>query len=183
MVLPLGFSQTHKQGLKQGKQTMVQCDDCGAPCGRRNRVDGIFNNDRFLCDKCASKRRSDGLKAFGGFLFLCLGVGLSAVVICTVLKPIAASYGYDCARGLSIGLGVGGVVLYFIFRFIADKTKGCLVRMIVKFVGFIAYALGVGLLFFTFLMGKQFKTFLGVKDPSSDATTESNAPTEEARQQ
>ena len=180
---------------------MVQCNDCGAPCGRRNSVGGIFNNNVFLCDKCARKRLSNGVKAFGGFLFLCLGVGLSAVVICTVLKPIATSSGYDRARGLSIGLGIGGVVLYFIFRFIADKTKGCLVRMIVKFVGFIAYALGVGLLFFTFLMEKPYKTLLGVKDPSSDAPTESsapaecdaptessapaegNAPTEEARQQ
>lgn len=165
---------------------MEQCYDCGAPCGRRNPVSGLFNNNTFLCDKCARKRVSNGVKAFSGFLFLCLGVVLSAVVSCTVLKPIAASSGYDCARGLSIGLGIGGVVLHFISRFIADRTKGCLVRMIVKFVGFIAYALGVGLLIVTFLIEEPFKTLLGVKDPSSSDTTtesntrmESNAPTEE----
>lgn len=157
---------------------MEQCYDCGAPCGRRHAVSGIFNNHDFLCDKCARKRQSNGGKAFLGFLFLGLAVGLSAVVICTVLKPIAASSGYGSARGLSIGLGIGGVILYFIFRFIADKTKGCLLRMIVKLVGFLAYALGVGLLFFTFLMEEPFKTFLGVKDSSDDATTEGNAPLE-----
>ena len=168
---------------------MEQCYDCGAPCGRRHSVSGIFNNNDFLCDKCARKRQSNGVKAFWGFLFLGLGLGLSAVVISTVLKPIAASSGYGSARGLSIGLGIGGVVLYFIFRFIADRTKGCLVRMIVKLVGFLAYALGVGLLFFTFLMEKPFKTFLGVTDSSNGATIEnkaaleSNATTEEVRQQ
>ena len=168
---------------------MEQCYDCGAPCGRRNPVSGIFNNNDFLCDKCARKRLSNGVKAFGGFLFLGLGLGLSAIVISTVLKPIAASSGYGSARGLSIGLGIGGVVLYFIFRFIADRTKGCLVRMIVKLVGFLAYALGVGLLFFTFLMEKTFKTFLGVTDSSNGATIEnkaaleSTATTEEVIQQ
>ena len=80
-------------------------------------------------------------------------------------------------------------MLYFIFRFIADRTKGCLVRMIVKLVGFLAYALGVGLLFFTFLMEKTFKTFLGVTDSSNGATIEnkaaleSTATTEEVIQQ
>lgn len=167
---------------------MEQCYDCGAPCGRRHSVGGIFNNNDFLCDKCASKRQSNAVKAFGGLLFLGLGLGLSAVVISTVLKPIAVSSGYGSARGLSIGLGIGGVVLYSIFRFIADKTKGCLFRMIVKLVGFLAYALGVGLLFFTFLMEGTFKTLLDVTDSKSDVQTESNVqlesnvPIEEAKQ-
>lgn len=50
--------------------------------------------------------------------------------------------------------------------------------MIVKLVGFLAYALGVGLLFFTFLMEEPFKTLLGVNDSNNGAMTESNAPLE-----
>lgn len=161
---------------------MEQCYDCGAPCGRRHSL-GWMNNQDFLCDKCARKRQSNGVKAFGGFLFLGLGLGLSAVIATTVLKPIAATSGYDAAKGMSIGLGIGGVVLFFIFRYIAGKTNGCLFRMIVKLVGFLAYALGVGLLFFTFLMEGQFKTFLGIKDSNDNTPAESNVPTEEVRQQ
>ena len=80
--------------------------------------------------------------------------------------------GYDAARGVSIGLGIGGVVLFFVLRYVAGKTKGCLFRMLVKMVGFVAYALGIGLLFLTFLLGGQFKSLLGVKDSNSNATTE-----------
>jgi len=150
---------------------MVQCHECGAPCGKRHPL-GWMNNHDFLCDKCARKRQSNGIKAFGGFLFLLFAVALSVVVAITVLKPIATSSGYDTAKGLSIGLGIGGVVLFFVLRYIAGKTDGCLVRMIVKLVGFISYALGVGLLFLTFLMEGQLKNLVGVKDSNNNAAVE-----------
>ena len=106
-----------------------------------------------------------------------LAVALSVIVILTVLKPIAATSGYDTARGASIGLGIGGVILFFVFRYIAGKANGCLFRMIVKLIGFLAYALGIGLLFVTFLLNEQFKGLMGIKD------TPSNAASEEANQQ
>ena len=150
---------------------MEQCYDCGKPCGRRHTI-GWMNNQDFLCDSCARKRQSNAVKAFGGFLFLIVAVALSVVVTLTVLKPIAATSGYDTARGVAIGLGIGGVVLFFVFRYIAGKTNGCLFRMIVKFVGFVAYALGVGLLFLTFLLNESFKGLMGVKDTANNAAAE-----------
>ena len=150
---------------------MAQCYDCGAPCGRRHTT-GWMNNHDFLCDKCARKRQSNAVKAVGGFLFLMFAVALSVVVTLTVLKPIAAASGFEVAKGVSIGLGIGGVVLFFVCRYIAGKTSGCLIRMIVKVAGFAAYALGIGLLFLTFLMGEQFKSLMGVKDSSGDVPAE-----------
>ena len=150
---------------------MAQCYDCGAPCGRRHTT-GWMNNHDFLCDKCARKRQSNAVKAVGGFLFLMFAVALSVVVTLTVLKPIAAASGFETAKGVSIGLGIGGVVLFFVLRHIAGKTSGCLVRMIVKMAGFAVYALGIGLLFLTFLMGEQFKSLMGVKDSSGDVPAE-----------
>ena len=153
---------------------MEQCYDCGKPCGRRHTI-GWMNNHDFLCDSCARKRQSNAVKAFGGFLFLMLAVALSVIVILTVLKPIAATSGYDTARGVSIGLGIGGVILFFVFRYIAGKANGCLFRMIVKLIGFLAYALGIGLLFVTFLLNEQFKGLMGIKDtPSNTVSEETN---------
>ena len=152
---------------------MEQCYDCGKPCGKRHTI-GWMNNHDFLCDSCARKRQSNGIKAFFGFLFLLFAVGLSVVVAITVLKPIAASSGYATTKGLSIGLGVGGVVLFFVLRYVAGKASGCIFRMIVKMAGFIVYALGIGLLFMTFLMEDQFKTLVGVKDLDNNAATEVN---------
>lgn len=154
---------------------MEQCCECGAPCGKRHTT-GWMNNHDFLCDKCARKRQSNAVKAFGGFLFLVFAVALSVVTTLTVLKPIAVASGYDTAKGVSIGLGVGGVVLFFVFRYIAGKTSGCLFRILIKIVGFVVYALGIGLLFLTFLLDEQFKGLMGVKDSSN------NAPAEETRQ-
>ena len=151
---------------------MEQCYDCGAPCGRRHTI-GWMNNSDFLCDSCARKRMSNGVKAFGGFQFLFLGVVLSVVVAMNVLKPIAAVSGYGTAKGVAIGIGVGGVVLYFVFRYVAGKTTGCLFRMIIKTVGFFAYALGIGLLFVTFLIEGQLKNLIGVTE------SDNNTPAEE----
>ena len=150
---------------------MEQCHECGAPCGKRHPL-GWMNNNDFLCDKCARKRQSNAIKAFGGFVFLLFAVALSVGVAIGVLKPIAASAGYDAAKGLAIGLGIGGVVLFFVHRYIADKTDGCLVRMIVKLAGFISYALGIGLLFLTFLMEGQFKGLIGEKDSNGNVAVE-----------
>ena len=153
---------------------MEQCYECGAPCGKRHPISWM-NNEDFLCDSCARKRQKGFVKALGGFMFLLFAVALSVVVAITVLKPIAASYGYDTAKGLSIGLGIGGVVLFFVLRYIAGKTNGCLVRMAVKTVGFIAYAMGVGLLFLTVLLEGQLKNLIGVKDSEINTTAADHA--------
>ena len=104
-------------------------------------------------------------------MFLFFAVVLSCIVAVTVLKPIAASSGYAAAKGLSIGLGIGGVVLFFVLRYIAGKTDGCLTRMLVKTIGFIAYALGVGLLFVTCLLEGHLKALVGVEDAKIDVST------------
>jgi len=157
---------------------MAQCYDCGAPCGKRHTT-GWMNNHDFLCDKCARKRQSNAIKAFGGFVFLLFAVALSVGVAIGVLKPIAASAGYDAAKGLAIGLGIGGVVLFFILRYIAGKTDGCFVRMIVKLVGFVSYALGVGLLFLTFLLEGQLKSLVGENDSPEDCAAIANDAVQE----
>lgn len=150
---------------------MEQCFDCGKPCGRRHAVSWM-NNEDFLCDSCFNKRQTSAVKAFGGFLFLVFAVGLSWVVSLTVLKPIAAASGYDTAKSVAVGLGIGGVILFFILRYVAGRTAGCLFRMVVKLVGFLAYALGVGLLFLTFLMEDQLKDIVAVKDSNGNAAAE-----------
>lgn len=150
---------------------MEQCYECGKPCGRRHPM-GWMNNQDFLCDSCASKRQSGAIKAAGGFLFLVFAVALSVAMAIGVLKPIATNSGYDTAKGISIGLGVGGVVLFFILRYVAGKASGCLIRMIAKLVGFVAYALGIGLLFLTFLLNDQFKSLVGVVDSNVNAHAE-----------
>ena len=150
---------------------MVQCCDCGKPCGRRHS-NGWMNNSEFLCDSCARKRASNGIKAFGGFLFLLFAVLLSVVVALFVLKPIAMASGYDTAKSVAIGIGVSGVVLYFILRYIAGKATGCLFRMLVKLIGFLLYTLGVGMLFITFLLEDQFKGLVGLERGNSNVSTE-----------
>ena len=55
---------------------------------------------------------------------------------------------------------------------VAGKATGCLFRMIAKFIGFILYALGVGLLFITFLLEDQFKGLVGVENAKSNTSTE-----------
>ena len=150
---------------------MEQCYECGKPCGRRHSI-GWMNNSEFLCDSCARKRTSNGIKAFGGFLFLLFAVLLSIAITLLVLKPIAAASGYDTAKSAAIGIGIGGVVLYFTLRYVAGKATGCLFRMIAKFIGFILYALGVGLLFITFLLEDQFKGLVGVENAKSNTSTE-----------
>ena len=150
---------------------MVQCCECGKPCGRRHTI-GWMNNSDFLCDSCARKRASNGIKAFGGFLFLCFAVLLSIVVAMTVVKPIAATSGYDMAKSVGIGIGIGGVVLYFVLRYVSGKITGCLFRMIVKFIGFLLYTLGVGMLFITFLLEDQFKSLIGIENVNNNTVTE-----------
>lgn len=154
---------------------MEQCYDCGKPCGKRHTI-GWMNNHDFLCDSCARKRQSNAVKAFGGFMFLFFAVALSIGVSIGVFKPMAMSSGFDAVRSASIGLGVGGIVLFFILRFVAGKTSGCLFRLVVKLVGFVAYALGIGLLFLTFLLEDQFKSLVGLEDAADKAATEEVMP-------
>ena len=150
---------------------MVQCYECGKPCGRRHTI-GWMNNSDFLCDNCARKRTSNGIKAFGGFLFLLFAVLLSVIVALFVLKPMAVASGYGMAKSAAIGIGIGGVVLYFILRYVAGKATGCLFRMLVKLIGFLLYTLGVGMLFITFLLEDQFKGLVGLERENSNVSTE-----------
>ena len=80
---------------------------------------------------------------------------------------------------MSIGLGICGVVLFFVLRYIAGKTDGCLVRMIIKIVGFVVYALGVGLLFMTFLLEGQLKILVGENDSPEDCAAIANDAVQE----
>ena len=111
-------------------------------------------------------------KAFVGLCFLTVAVVMSVIFACMVLKPTAAASGYDAAKGLAIGVGVGGIVAYFVLRFLANRTSGCLFRMVFKLLAFVLYALGIGLLFTTFLLEDPFKSLLGVKDKASEVRVE-----------
>lgn len=144
---------------------MAQCEDCGAPCGKLYPASqGLFNNGRFVCGKCHRARMSKAKQAFVGFWFLTCAVAVSIAFTVYVLKPMAASSGYDAARSMSIGVGVVGVIAYFIFRFIANRTSGCLPRMVLKIAAWLLYALGIGLLFTTFLLEDSMKKLMDVKD-------------------
>lgn len=155
---------------------MVQCEDCGAPCGTLYPASqGIFNNGRFVCAKCHRARQSKAIKAFWGFWYLTCAVVASIVFAVYVLKPMAAYSGYDAARSLAIGVGVAGVIVYFILRFLANRTSGCLPRMVLKIVGWLLYTLGIGLLVTTFLLEDSLKKLIDVK--------ENSAPVAEVNQQ
>ena len=140
---------------------MEQCVDCGEPCGKRHPTG--LGAKTYLCDSCARKRANGKVQCVVGLIFLLFGAALSAVVTMTVLHPLAADSGYGAARGLAIGIGIGGVVLYFVLRSVAGRIDGCLLRMIVKFIGSISLATGIVMLFLTFLLEDQFKDMLGVK--------------------
>jgi len=152
---------------------MTQCYDCGAPCGKRHPTG--WQNEHFWCDKCARKHSKNAVQVIIGILFLAFAAVLTAIVACTILKPIASSSGYGTAKGLAIGFGVGGVVLYFVMRSFAGKVDGCLVRMVVKLLGFFAFALGVGMLIVTFLAEDTLKDCLGVK-VANDAPVSESTP-------
>ena len=82
---------------------------------------------------------------------------------------MAASSGYAAAKSMAIGVGVGGVIAYFILRFIANRTSGCLFRMVLKIVGWLLYTLGIGLLVTTFLLEDSLKKLIDVKENSAPA--------------
>lgn len=158
---------------------MVQCEDCGAPCGTLYPASqGIFNNGRFVCGKCHRARQSKAIKAFWGFWFLFCAVIVASIFILYILKPMAASSGYAAAKSMAIGVGVGGVIAYFILRFIANRTSGCLFRMVLKIAGWLLYTLGIGLLVSTFVLEDSMKGLMGVKDgaaPVAEVSSEEPA--------
>ena len=158
---------------------MIQCEDCGAPCGTLYPAShGIFNNGRFVCGKCHRARQSNAIKAFGGFWFLAGAVVTAIVFTLFILKPMAASSGYDTARSVAIGIGIGGIVSYFILRFIANRNSGCLFRMVLKIAGWLLYTLGIGLLVSTFVLEDSMKGLMGVKDgaaPVAEVSSEEPA--------
>lgn len=152
---------------------MVQCYDCGAPCGKRHPTG--WRNEHFWCDACARKHSSNAFQCFIGMLFLGFSAILTGIVSCTGLRMVATQFGYGTAKIVALGLGFGGVVLYFVFRTIAGKTNGCLFRMLVKFVGFILFALGVGMLIVVFLAEGTFKECVGVEKATENVPASTSA--------
>ena len=134
---------------------MIQCYDCGAPCGKRHPTG--LRGEHFWCDKCARKHTSAQWQTILGLIFLAFAACISGIFSCTVLRWLAGSVGYTTTKYVAIGSGVGGVVLYAIFRSLAGKANGCLFRLLVKFLGFISLALGVGMLIVVFLLESTFK--------------------------
>ena len=159
---------------------MTQCEDCGAPCGTLYPASqGIFNNGRFVCGKCHRARQTKAIKAFWGFWFLFCAVISAIVFTLYILKPMAASSGYAAAKGVAVGVGIGSVIAYFILRFIANRTSGCLFRMALKIAGWLLYTLGIGLLFSMFLLEDSMKDLMDVKDgiaPVSEVSCEDPTP-------
>lgn len=139
---------------------MIQCYDCGAPCGKRHPTG--WRNEHFWCDKCARKHTSNAFQVFIGVLFLAFSAIVTGIVGCTVLRPIAQASGYATAKFVAIGMGLGGIVLFVLFRIVAGKVSGCMARMLVKLIGFLAFALGVGMLVVTFMLENSLKGMLGV---------------------
>ena len=150
---------------------MATCYDCGAPCGKRNPTG--WRNEHFWCDRCARKHANSAVQLILGIIFLAFSAIVTAIVCCTVFRPLVPSLGYGTVKVLAIGSGVGGVVLFMVLRSVAARTDGCLFRMLVKFVGFLLLALGVGLLITVFLAESTFKASLGVE---KEATPEPSTP-------
>lgn len=148
---------------------MATCYDCGAPCGKRHPTG--WRNEHFWCDKCARKHAGAVGQLILAFIFLAFSAIVTAIVCCTVLRPLVPSLGYGVVKSIAIGMGVGGVVLFLMLRAIAARTNGCLLRMLVKFVGFLLFALGVGMLISVFLGESTFKDCLGVeKEAKADVS-------------
>ena len=150
---------------------MTQCQDCGRPCGTRHPV-GFSGG--YYCNECYQKHQSNVLKCIGGLLFLTFAVILTAIVSFTLLKPIAATMGYATAKYTAIGLGIGGCVGYFVLRDIAGRVSGCLFRVSIRLLGFLVYALGVGMLFTVFLCEDQLKSCCGVATDSEVSAKTTN---------
>ena len=129
----------------------MNCVSCGAPCGTLYPY-GFAERDKFLCRKCYNQRLSNNFKTFLGLLYLTLCVVLAAVFIGSVLDPIAGKVGVGAARNIAFGVCGGCLVGFFALRTLANHTKGCLFRLALKFLSWIACALGVGLLLATTLL-------------------------------
>lgn len=158
---------------------MATCVDCGRLCGTRHTV-GWRPDSGYLCPKCASKRQSNAFKVILGVIFLAFAAILSSIVVMTVIKPIVGAQGFDFGRNIALGIGVGGIVIYVLTRFATNRISGCFFRMLLKFVGFVFYALGVGLLIIIFLLSGEFKDMVGAA-PSNEAPpapTQQPAPTQ-----
>lgn len=155
---------------------MVQCHDCGALCGKNNPTS--WRNDSFWCNKCARKHRSNAIAVIKGLIFLAFSAVVTGVIAATVLKSIGKVFGYNGVSIAAIGLGVGGVVLYFVMRTIAARTDGCLARMFIKLLGFLAYAMGVGMIIMSIFLRDQLRE-LCVEEKSSQSVEESAARVQE----
>ena len=158
---------------------MATCVDCGRICGTRHTV-GWRPDSGYLCSKCASKRQSNAFKVILGVIFLAFAAVLSGVVVMTVIKPIVASQGFDLGKYVAIGLGVGGIVIYVITRALTNRISGCFFRLVLKLVGFVFYALGVGLLIIVFLLSGEFKDMVGATPNNEEqpTPTQQSTPTQ-----
>lgn len=145
---------------------MAQCQECGCLCGTRHSA-SMWGG--YYCDDCYEKHQSNAMKCIGGIIFLCIAAVLTGVVALLLLKPITASVGYSVARGTAIGIGIGGCIGYFVFRNLAGKTSGCLTRAFFKLVGFLVYALGVGMLIVSIFCNDQLKSCCGVEEAAQNS--------------
>ena len=93
---------------------MATCYDCGAPCGKRNPTG--WRNEHFWCDRCARKHANSAVQLILGIIFLAFSAIVTAIVCCTVFRPLVPSLGYGTVKVLAIGSGVGGVVLFMVLR-------------------------------------------------------------------
>ncbi len=161
---------------------MVQCDNCGAPCGRRHPTAAFdWRCERFLCDKCAREQAKTAGRIVLGVIFLAFSAVLTAAFLATVLQPLALVSGYSVAKGVAIGTGVGCIVFYFVLRYVSGRVKGCvgcLVRLLSKVIGLMAYALGIGLLIVAFLCEDTLKEAISDGQPSESEPVQTSPESE-----
>ena len=152
------------------------CRECGRRLAIGEGHTGFISNSwkgGLLCNKCYKSQKS----TIAGFLLLvvgCIAGGIPGMYTISRLGWAVDKWGFAGARNLVVGIGVAGFFLWFVCRTMKTQVKGCVFRLLLIFIGFVALWFGICLEFCAFIDdAKLLKDSWGIQK---------NAPIEESFQ-
>ena len=146
---------------------MSCCAKCGCELAPgEGKVSNLSNwrHPGLLCDSCYKENQG----AVGGFISLVVGTIVGAVCGCMTLSRLGPVLGenptFDAARHLTVGVAVGGLVLWLVMYFLGRNVSGCLAKLFFKLLSFVFCWTGIALLAIAYFKGgSMMKSLVGIE--------------------